>query len=601
MKFDSTNPYVISNGAIHFGDLSTVAAGAMVTHTFNSEVWVDAGSTWSINELAPVEVAGLFRPTGTPSEPFPSETEPMTKGGAGTLIISGDNGNVYTHVIVISGEVILRNGDALPDVGQLEIKPGATLTMEDDETIGTLWNQGHVALGSNTLRLAGTLFAETRGISGTVTGDANSRLVMAATGSSLTENILGSVQVGRVDISGGTMGVSVNGTITLPDVSTSDIRVNGAQSVFQVSNGGTVLMPTVASLTQPNGRGIITDGATMTISQSGSVVSGGRIDIGIDAAHAGVTVSDNGLLDISLGQSPVIVVGVNESGPGEGALTVESGGAVQTKRLFVGVLPDNAGSVSVSGAGSTLVADDASLGGVNQAQFGGVATLSVSDGGAVTLAGGTLDIFTDACSVIVDGGVLSTMIIDTVGSASPTMALSDPAGGSALRLGDDELASITTIDFPVSDAAGGPGSIQKIGLGSLLLAHGGTYSGGVTVTGGRLRLLDAARQFPSLTGSGPVLFTGLRLEGTGVIAGTLSVAGSGVLAPSQESGAGIDLIECGALNLGAGTTTEIQLGGVGSFDQVDVEGEASLGGMLTLSYQGGFTAAPGDWFEIIDA
>ena len=182
VKFDSPNPYVISNGAIHFGDLSTVAAGAMVTHTFNSEVWVDAGSTWSINELAPVEVAGLFRPTGTPSEPFPSETEPMTKGGAGTLIISGDNGNVYTHVIVISGEVILRNGDALPDVGQLEIKPGATLTMEDDETIGTLWNQGHVALGSNTLRLAGTLFAETRGISGTVTGDANSRLVMGRDG-----------------------------------------------------------------------------------------------------------------------------------------------------------------------------------------------------------------------------------------------------------------------------------------------------------------------------------------------------------------------------------------------------------------------------------
>jgi autotransporter-associated beta strand protein len=87
------------------------------------------------------------------------------------------------------------------------------------------------------------------------------------------------------------------------------------------------------------------------------------------------------------------------------------------------------------------------------------------------------------------------------------------------------------------EIAGGSGSLVKVGEGRLFLTNANTYSGGTTITGGKL-VVD--NRNGSGTGEGPVQVNAGRLGGTGIIAGQVTIGtGSGpgaALAPGRATG-----------------------------------------------------------------
>ena len=109
-------------------------------------------------------------------------------------------------------------------------------------------------------------------------------------------------------------------------------------------------------------------------------------------------------------------------------------------------------------------------------------------------------------------------------------------GTKELITGSNDLSTTFSGTIQDSDIPRHPGSLQKIGNGTLTLAgDGNTYTGATTVEGGKLIV---ANQSGSATGSGSVSVTRGKLGGTGIIAGATTIGtGSGTgafLVPSSE-------------------------------------------------------------------
>ncbi|MCA9312055.1 MAG: hypothetical protein KDA21_12660, partial [Phycisphaerales bacterium] len=582
VRFDSQTAYVIDHGSLVFGDLSSVAAGALVTHVIAADMNLFGDAIWTISALTPVDVRGAF-----------DTSDGLTKTGSGTLFLGGSNNAVRGDLSIEQGEVILYGGSGYSDVDPIDVGAGGTLRLNNNETIGGLSGAGTVELESHWLTFKGNPDAS---FAGAITGGAASMLRMNGTG---TQTLTGTAAVDGFEGLGGTLRI-VGGTFTMPDDGAGEFYLSGSSGRFEVLGGSTALLPSTGSGSNPAGACEVYDNGQLLISGDGSSLLAGRVEIGGFATPGTLTVSSGGLLDVTLGSDPWLFVGANSVGNSFGSLRILGGGTALAESVLAGLLANNAGTVTVQGQGSMLDAYLLRLGGVNAGQRGGTGSLVIEEGGSVSLVN-TLEVFTGSSSISVDGGRLATPRIVAYPGTSPLVEISDGAAGSALVLGYPGAFS-SAISYEITDAAGGPGSIEWVGSGTLTLAHGGSYTGGLTVSNGNLRLQDAARQYGSLTGSGPVVFEGLTLDGTGVIGGSVTLQGGGALKPSTESGTGIGRVECDSLQVAdPGSALDIQLGGTNSFDQVYVEGTATLGGSLNLSYTNGFAASPGDWFEIVDA
>lgn len=577
VRFDSPDQYVITQGSMIFGDLSSLGAGTVVTHAIDANLNLYPNATWTISDIASVAVLGQFNTDGG-----------LTKAGNGTLLISGNNNGVPGNLSIMSGEVQLLGGSAYSDADAIHIGENGTLSLDENETIGGLSGNGTVELGDQSLTLQGNLNTI---FSGTINGDDDVQLKMDGTG---TQTFSGYAEVGGFDATSGRFIID-GGSFVMPELGHLSFTLTGTNAEIEVRNGGTVQMPILGGVSNPQ-RLWINEGAQMSITGAGSQLVTSRADIGSQETGSTLIVSDHALLDVTLGTEPVLVVAVTSSTNVNGLLSVQSGGSVICPRIDASLYESQVGMISVQGQDSSIDTDFLSMGGIGPQASGGAGHLTITDGGIVTVSN-LMQFWSDSSSVSIDGGVLSVDRLMAFDDHRPTMELSDSSAGSALILGTNDSSS--AISFEISDAAGGPGSIRKLGAGILTLAYGGTYSGGITVTDGTLRLQDAARKFASLSGTGPVTMMGTRIDGTGAIAGALSIGGNAIVSPSTENGNGIGVIECGSVSFDAGTTLQIELGG--SSDQLFVDGIATLGGTLEFSYTSGFTASPGDWFEIIAA
>jgi autotransporter-associated beta strand protein len=155
----------------------------------------------------------------------------------------------------------------------------------------------------------------------------------------------------------------------------------------------------------------------------------------------------------------------------------------------------------------------------------GNATLIVNSGGRISFRGendgGTarIELFDDGFLDITDftnGGFVS------VGSIE---------GDGLVLLGNNQLISgsndLSTAFYGTIQDYGDPrhpGSLQKIGNGTLTLGGENTYFGNTTVEGGKLVV---ANQSGSGTGSGPVNVNRGKLGGTGIIAGATTIGTGG--------------------------------------------------------------------------
>jgi autotransporter-associated beta strand protein len=169
----------------------------------------------------------------------------------------------------------------------------------------------------------------------------------------------------------------------------------------------------------------------------------------------------------------------------------------------------------------------------------------------------------------------------------------------AARPGDAEIDAI------VSGVITGTGGIlQKNGNGTLSFPVANTYDGGTIIEDGRLL---ASNTTGSAVGTGDVTVTsngtlgGNGFVGTAGDASNVLINAGGRIAPGLVAG---KLSVTGNVTFEVGSFFDLQLGGTTpatQFDQLAIDGAATLAGSITVNLLNGYVPAAGTSFEVLNA
>lgn len=185
----------------------------------------------------------------------------------------------------------------------------------------------------------------------------------------------------------------------------------------------------------------------------------------------------------------------------------------------------------------------------------------------------------------------------TVGNAGANLFLNgrvDLARSRATLTFDGSGQVVVSGNIAGSGFLVGSGGLRKNGNGVLYILQHLTLSGPTLVNGGVLRV-DG-----SLSNSLVTLQAGATLRGTGRVGGLTANAGATV----SPGGTTPDILDVlGELVLAAGSELNLRLNGTSpgiDHDQLRVQGQVTLGGVLNLSLPNGFVPPVGHVFTLID-
>ena len=147
-------------------------------------------------------------------------------------------------------------------------------------------------------------------------------------------------------------------------------------------------------------------------------------------------------------------------------------------------------------------------------------------------------------------------------------------------------------------AMSGSGALTKLGGGVVTLAGTNAYLGATTVSAGKLVVNG------SITNSAVTVGNTATLGGSGTIGSSVTVQSGGTISPGNSPG----LLSVGTLNLLAGSTTRMEIVGVGSaagtagtdYDKIAITTASGLvyGGLLSLDFANTQTFADGTSFDL---
>jgi T5SS/PEP-CTERM-associated repeat protein/autotransporter-associated beta strand protein len=426
-------------------------------------------------------------------------------GSQGTVLVTGQSSIWKTAELHVgysgTGTVTVADGGSF-DTGTAILGYNAgsrgDVTVTGDEA---RWNSdsdiyvGYSGTGTLTIEDNGAVVSQVgiigynRGSTGTVTVTGNGAATGGPTSTWLVDNLtVGSSGNGNLTIeNGGEVTTNETSSVGLEKNSTGTVTVTGAGSTWYQLGGLSVGVAGEGTLSVEDGGQVLTDG--------------GDSVIGTDDGAAGtVTVTGEGSKwDTS---DHVVNVGFN----GQGTLNVEDGGSVSARTVVVGGSGELDGStgrgdVTVTGEGSLLETTTLYLGN------GGQGTLTVDDGGVVESADVLIGFVVGGSGTInlngADGarGVLETAGIATIGGrgqinfnggtlrASVNGSLMQ--GSSEAPLGVSILAGGAFVDSNGHDVSidlglSGQGGLTKLGDGTLTLSGGNSYSGATQVEQGTL-------------------------------------------------------------------------------------------------------------------
>ncbi|WP_425398370.1 autotransporter-associated beta strand repeat-containing protein [Aeoliella sp.] len=536
-------------------------------------------------------------------------TEDLVVANTGSAILNLDGGTISvggTATINAGGVVHIAGSGALDAPGGVHVNGGqivmnnttglqnATVILNDDDGLDITTNAVDATLGglagSGGLDLGGQIV--TTGAAG---GDtAYSGVVTGTNASRLRHN-----GAGVLTISGGTEANPSNFGTLSADGSMGGLVVDGARIDLSSTTlafggntaisglGGDITLQGGADVRMPSTSIAGTRSSTLTLSGAGTTLTGHRIQC---SATGALIIEQSASLELN----NTIAVGLFGDAATTFDLVVRSGGSLTAPLVGIGDGDTTRADAVVTGAGSQMtVASLLSIGATGSTADGAAGTLTVEDGAMVEV-NNLLRLDNDVSSLTVNGGTVRAGRLDSAVGVTPTVSISDPADGAALTVGVANRSS--TFLGVIQDAAGGPGSLKKIGTGTFTLTGANTYTGDTIVDAGTLRidsgfladssdvLLDAAATF-DLDFVGTDLIDEFFLDGISRPIGThgaigsgadfewTQITGSGVLQVSTFAGLAGDYNNDGVVNLSDYTVWRNNLGAAPGTLPNDIDGD----------------------------
>ncbi|MEI6715403.1 MAG: autotransporter-associated beta strand repeat-containing protein, partial [Verrucomicrobiota bacterium] len=612
----------INAGTLSLGSVNALAGGGSLTFGGGTLQFTSSNTTDYATRITNSTTGAIAVDTNSQGVTFAgnldsSNTGGLTKLGAGTLTLSGSNG--YTGVTTVSaGTLALGSSNALAGGGSLTFG-GGTLQLG---TSGATFTNAITGSGASVILVDSTTNNGTLsgGIDATNTGGLTklSAGVLTLSGSNGFTGIttvsagtlaLGSSNAlaggGSLTFGGGTLQLGTSGatytnaitgsgvSVILVDSNTNNGTLSGA--IDATNTGGlTKLGAGMVTLSGSNGfTGTTTVSAgTLALGSSNALAGGGSLTFGGGTLQLGTSGATFTNSITSSGTAVILVDSNTNSGTLSGSIYANNTG---------GFTKLGSGTVTLSGsnsfAGVTTVSNGVLQVAHGSALGGTTDGTTVTNGAALELLGG---ITIGAESLTLSGtglggngalrntsgnntfgGAITLGAATSIQSDSGTLTL-DVTSGNALS-GAFDLTLSGSGNITVSDPiATSTGALTKAGTGLLVLSASNTFSGGLTMNAGTVRLGNSG----ALNSGAPNTVT----FGSGVPVGTtLQLSGNDVTISGVATNAtvGSPVIENG--NATSGTLTVNKASGKSTFGGVMQDGAG--GGSLSLVKSGAGTLA----------
>lgn len=527
----------------------------------------------------------------------------LIKDGTGTLVLTG-TGSYTGGTTINEGTLQLGNAGTTGSItGNVKDNGFLVFNRSDDVTFsgivsgsgsleqagkGTLTLTGANTYTGGTTISHGTLQLGNGGTTGWIAGD-------VADNSSLVFNRSDNVTFNGIVSGNGSLEQAGKGKLTLTGANTYTGGTTISHGTLQLGNGGVtgsingdVLDYGSLVFNRSDDlifKGIVSGGGSLAIAGKGTLI------LTNDSTYTGGTTINDGPL--MYGTGGTLQLG---NGGTTGSITgnvINDGSLIFDRKddvTFTGAVTGR-GSLEQAGEGTlTLTGDHWYFGGTLISR----GTLQLGNGGTTgSIAGNVTDnsslVFNHGGDVRFGGAISGNGSLEQVGKGTLTLTgLNTYTGGTTisngiLRLGDGgtdgsivgdvldkgSLEFKLHNDFTFNGIVSGDGSLEQAGSDTLTLTGTNTYTGGTTISSGRLRLGDggvsgsiigdvADNGFLEFDRSGDVTFNGI-VSGSG----SLEQAGKGTLTLSgTNTYAGGTTISNGTLQIGNGATAGSIIGDV---------------------------------------
>ncbi|MBR0958281.1 autotransporter domain-containing protein [Bradyrhizobium japonicum] len=341
-----------------------------------------------------------------------------------------------------------------------------------------------------------------------------------------------------------------------------------------------------------------TSANSMAITNRGQLYFGDSTGSGTDTATAGraTIINDGGLTGFFARTNAGTASITNRNGGGTTFLEQASAGsATIVNKDFSGtVFGALSGSDTATAGNATIINEADGLTNFGASTTAGNATIITKDGGKTEFfdhsTGGNARFVTTGTG-IVDFGVSVGPGSDgriTAGSIEGS-GFYYIGGGNTLVVGGNnrstEVSGVIGDYDPCGCGPAGPGTLEKIGSGTLILSGTNTYTGATMVNGGILRV-DGNISQSSLT----TVNAGGALFGAGIVGNTMIAAG-GIYAPG-DGGPGSSMLVQGDLAFQSGALYLVQVGSGTTASFANVLGNVTLNGTVGVSLYAGSTILP---------
>ncbi|GMP04481.1 MULTISPECIES: autotransporter outer membrane beta-barrel domain-containing protein [Bradyrhizobium] len=513
-------------------------------------VWDDTTTNWTdffgavSTAYNPASVGTLFGSSG-PSTPATGGTVTVTPGGVQlTGLVGFDltaDGSIYT----------IQGGD-------LRLASGGTIFVTNDVT-GTSDPSAIIAsriVGSDGINVQGSGILALLGAN-------------TYAGGTFICNC-GSLQLGDATHTASIVGAVTNeGLFTIVNADTS-----GITSILNDFSGTTIFLNASSA-------------SSIVITNNGQVYFGDPLGGGADTATAGraTIINDSGLIGF-FGRTNAGTANITNQNGG-GTIFIEqssAGSATIVNKDFGGtVFGTFAGSDTATAGNATIINEADGLTDFGAFTTAGNATIITKDGGRTEFfdnsTGGNARFITTGTGVVDFGGGTGPAGDGRITAGSiEGSGFYYIGGGNTLVVGGNNLS--TEVSGVIGDTCGcgpaGPGSLEKVGSGTLILSGTNTYTGTTTVNGGILRV-DGNISQSSLT----TVNAGGALFGAGIVGNTL-IANGGIYAPG-DGGPGSSMQVQGDLTLQSGSVYAVQVGSGSSTSHALVTGNVALGGIVGVA------------------